>query len=220
MANTSYSLFFKIWSRSSLHHLCKQKGKGVACIPPTPSTELEMFWAPTSLKEYLCPATLHSLILLQQGEWKMDNITSLLSLAVDSDISFRGAIMGRKIAASLLQMSWFPIHGIWSLIQVTTYFLTGIQTSCISITPVQSSTVKDTSLPCPSMEIHSYDKSWNCETCWEFSVVIKIEDGPLNFAFNIIMWALQLVWFQVSFFPSHISWRIGKLPFDLLPWVV
>lgn len=213
-----------MWSRSSLHHLCKQKGKGVACIPPTHSIELEMFSAPTSLKECLCPATIHSLILLQQSEWKMDSITSFLTLAIDSDISFLGAIKGKKNAASALQMSWFPIHGIWSLIQVTTYFLTWIQTSCISITAlyitwVQSSAVKDTSLPCPSMEIHSYDKSWNC-ACWKFFVVIKIEDRPLNFAFNIIMWAFQLVWFQVSFFPSHISWRIGKLPFDLLPWVV
>lgn len=210
-----------MWSRSSLHHLCKQKGKDVACLPPTHSTELEMFSAPTSLKE--CPATLHSLILLQWGEWKVGNITSLLSLAVDSDNSFLGAITGKKNVASVLQVSWFPIHGIWSLSQVTTYFLTWIQTSCVSITPlyitwVWSSTVKDTSLLCPSMEIHSYDKSWICETCWEFFRVIKIEDGPLNFAF--IVWAFQLVWFQVSFFPSHISWRIGKLPFDLLPWVV
>lgn len=71
-----------------------------------------MFSSPTSLKECLCPATLHSLILLQQGEWKMDNITSLLSLAADSDVSFLGAIMGKKNAASVLQMSRFPIHGI------------------------------------------------------------------------------------------------------------
>lgn len=95
-----------------MHHLCKQKGKGVACIPPTHSTELELFSTLTSLKECLCPATLHSLVLLQQGEWKMDNITSLTSLSVDSDISFLGAIMGKKNAASVLQMSWFLNHGI------------------------------------------------------------------------------------------------------------
>lgn len=212
-----------MWSRSSMHHLCKQKGKCVACIPPTHSTELEGFSTLTSLKEYLCPATLHSLILLQQGEWKMDKITSLISLSVDSDISFIGAITGKKNAASVLQMSRFLNHGIWSLIQVTTYFLTRIQTSRTSITPLyitwmQSSTVKGTSLPC--MEVNNYDETWNCETCWEFFVVIKIEDGSLSFAFNIIMWAFQLVWFQVSFFLSHTSWRIGNLSFVLLLWLV
>lgn len=159
-----------MWSRSFLHHLCKQKGKGVAYVPPTHSTELEMFSAPTSLKE--CPATLHSLILLQQCEWKMDNRTLVLSLAVDSDISFLGPHREEKCS---LCSSDVMVSDPWHMKSYPGQhiLLTWVQTSCISITPlyitwVQSSTVKDTSLPCPSMEVHSCDKNWNCETYWEF----------------------------------------------------
>lgn len=62
----------------NLCHLCKQKRQGVKYILPTHSMELEMFSAPTSLKEGICAATLHSIILLQGGERKIGNHTLTL----------------------------------------------------------------------------------------------------------------------------------------------
>lgn len=69
---------FKTWSKTSLCHLCKQKGQDLKYILPTHSTELEMFSAPTSLKEGICAATLHSLACYREGEWKIGTNTLTL----------------------------------------------------------------------------------------------------------------------------------------------